>query len=180
MKYNISLSKLFLLLIAIAIYAIVLFFLSKKKNKRHIYNINLSKKLLIKINSFSNSGQKINYLRKINPFVFEELLLSAFEKKGYQIKRNKKYTGDGGVDGIVFKEKQKYLIQAKRYSSYINLSDLKKFEQLIIKKQCKGFFIHTGKTGNKTYTNFNSKIISIISGNKLIDLLNPNHIMSDF
>ncbi|MEX6059375.1 restriction endonuclease [Enterobacter hormaechei] len=42
---------------------------------------------------------KINYLRKIDPFVFEELLLEGFEAHGFRTIRNKRYTGDGGIDG---------------------------------------------------------------------------------
>ncbi len=36
--------------------------------------------------------QKINYLRKIDPFVFEELLLEGFEAHGFRTIRNKRYT----------------------------------------------------------------------------------------
>ena len=151
---------------------ILVLLLPKKKNKRHIYNIENSKKILEKINTFIYPGQKLNYLRKIDPFVFEELLLTSFERIGYKIKRNKKYTGDGGADGIVFdQKKQKYLIQAKRYSNYINAAHIKEFEILVKKKKCKGFFIHTGKTGGKTYKNINKELITIISGDRLLNLI---------
>ncbi|WP_192840691.1 restriction endonuclease, partial [Enterobacter hormaechei] len=43
----------------------------------------------------------MNYLRKIDPFVFEELLLEGFEAHGFRTIRNKRYTGDGGIDGQV-------------------------------------------------------------------------------
>jgi restriction system protein len=152
-----------------------LFFYYKKYKKpryKHIYYIKQADVVLSTINSFSYPGQKLNYLRKINPFIFEELLLTAFQKKGYKIKRNKKYTGDGGIDGIIFNNKNKILIQAKRYSNYINPKHLKEFEILVLKNKCKGYFIHTGKTSTDIYKeNQNNLNISIISGNKLLNLL---------
>jgi restriction system protein len=115
----------------------------------------------------------MNYLRKIDPFVFEELLLTHFENKGFKIIRNKKYTGDGGFDGTIFnKNNEKILIQAKRYTNYIHKKDLLNFEQLVIENHCKGFFIHTGKTSKNNLLFADNENISIYSGNKLLDLLN--------
>ncbi len=98
------------------------------------------------------------------------MLLSAFKNKGFKIKRNKRYTNDGGIDGIIFNSKgDKILIQAKRYKSYINPKHVKEFESLVERQKCFGFFIHTGKTGTKSYS-FN-KSIKIISGSKLLELI---------
>ncbi|MGS6531656.1 restriction endonuclease, partial [Enterobacter hormaechei] len=44
-------------------------------------------------------AQIINYLRKIDAFVFEELLLEGFEAHGFRTMRIKRYSGDGGIDG---------------------------------------------------------------------------------
>lgn len=57
--------------------------------------------MIDKINTFPHFGQKIAYLRKIDPFVFEELLLEGFERRGFEVIRNRRYTGDGGIDGRV-------------------------------------------------------------------------------
>lgn len=90
-------------------------------------------KNLEKIRSFEGDNVNdriINYLRKINPFTFEEMLLSLFNESGCKIKRNKKYTGDGGLDGK-FKFKGKwYFIQAKRYSNYIRSTDVEALAKL--------------------------------------------------
>lgn len=113
------------------------------------------------------------HLRKIDPFVFEELLLNAFELKGYKVIRNKKYTGDGGIDGIVYDHHgNKILIQAKRYSSYINPKHVATFQLLLPKKKAvKGFFIHTGKTSPGTRDQFRHSNIILIGGSKLLDLI---------
>ncbi|HHX8430837.1 TPA: hypothetical protein ACVO1V_002940 [Legionella pneumophila] len=36
------------------------------------------------------------YIRTIDPFVFEELILIAFKSRGLKVIHNKRYTGDGG------------------------------------------------------------------------------------
>lgn len=159
---------LFYFLILIIIVGIIFF---PKRNK-HQRNIRNSKNIISKLNSLEFDGQKINYLKKIDPFVFEELLLSAFQKKGFKIQRNKKYTGDGGIDGVIFdNENNKYLIQAKRYKNYINLAHIKEFGRLIKKHKCKGFFIHTGKTGKGSFKETLNYDMEIVSGSKLIELI---------
>lgn len=168
--------KNFYTFIILIIFWILVKLLKKKPNK-HTYNIKKGNEILERINSFNYPGQKLNYLRKIDPFVFEELVLSAFEKRNFKIKRNKKYTGDGGVDGIVFNENnEKILLQMKRYKSFVSLAHLKEFEVLIKRKKAKkGYFVHTGKTGKKTYQEFKNTSVEIISGEKLIDLLNQKY-----
>lgn len=157
--------------ILIAFFFIFTLLLSIKKS-RHRRNVIKSKKIIKKINTFNYSGQKINYLRKVDPFVFEELILSAFEKKGFEILRNKKYTGDGGIDGTIYDiQNNKYLIQAKRYSNHINLAHIKEFGALLQENKCKGFFIHTGKTGKQSLKESYNYNMTIISGNKLIELI---------
>jgi restriction system protein len=149
----------------------------RKKGYKHRNNIKKGKRVLSKINNFDHPGAKVNYLKKIDPFVFEELLMSALERKGFKIKRNKKYTGDGGIDGMIWDNtNRKYLIQAKRYASHVNKQHILDFEKLVIESNCfSGLFIHTGKTGRNTYKGFKQGNIKIISGSNLIDLLTINN-----
>lgn len=111
----------------------------------------------------------IAYLRKIDPYVFEELLLEALLSKGFQITRNKRYSGDGGIDGKAVYKEQLYFIQAKRYKKYVSAQQLDKFEKVVGKE--KGLFIHTGKTGQCTYEKYKHSNIDIVSGQRLIKLL---------
>ncbi|WP_199192296.1 restriction endonuclease [Chlorogloea sp. CCALA 695] len=62
----------------------------------------------------------IAILRKMNPYAFEELLLTCCQNQGWKIERNFKYSNDGGLDGRVTIAGRLYLIQAKRYRGYIN------------------------------------------------------------
>lgn len=99
------------------------------------------------------------------------MILLAFKKKGYKIYRNKRYTGDDGIDGKIKKDGESFLIQAKRYSDYINLQHVKDFSSICELQNKKGFFIHTGKTGSEVYKVLEqNKNINIISGKKLYTL----------
>ncbi len=165
--YNIYLlSGLILFLIIIS--AIKL--LKKWLLNKHRQNIKKAKKILIKLSSIKNKGSILVYLRKIDPFVFEELLLCAYEQKGFKVIRNKRYTGDGGIDGKVVINGSIYLIQAKRYANHINPKHVESFAEICRKQHCKGLFIHTGKTGAKSYQSTKG-LIDIISGSRLLDLI---------
>ncbi|MCW1113525.1 restriction endonuclease [Escherichia coli] len=88
--------------------------------------------------------------------------------------RNKRYTGDGGIDGQVIIGKYRYLIQAKRYRGHIALQHVQEFEKLLKRHNCRGLFCHTGKTGaGSKSVSIASERMEIISGQRLIDLLTP-------
>lgn len=167
---------IYLLFFIVVLCILFLVVTARKRFNRHQHNVVKSERILQKINSFQYAGQKLNYLRKIDPFVFEELLLSAYQKRDYSIVRNLKYTGDGGIDGLVYdKEGNEILIQAKRYSSYVNPKHLDDFLNLVNSSSAiKGKFIHTGKTGKQTYSTYKNSNIEIISGSNLLQLLNTN------
>src|SRR3546814_11160707 len=56
-----------------------------------------------------NQPAGIHYarLRAMDPLAFEELLLEAFERRGHRVIRNRRYTGDGGIDGEVIIDEQR-------------------------------------------------------------------------
>lgn len=149
-------------------------FLKYKLFGRHYRTRKTAKKVYKKLQKM-DKAQIFVYLRKIDPFVFEELLLYSFQKKGFKVYRNKRYTGDGGIDGKVKIDGKIRLIQAKRYSGYINMEHVKEFITLCNSEHKGGFFIHCGKTGSETkMIALNDNIIEIISGNKLMTLIKNN------
>lgn len=162
--------EIFYFIGALVIILILKFFL--RKPSKHKRNIVKARSILKKLKSMEHEGAKINYLRKIDPFVFEELLLEAFKDKGFKIIRNKQYTGDGGIDGQVIRNDKLYLVQAKRYSSAINPAHVLEFAQIINKhKAFGGFFVHTGRTGKSSYEKLPGQNIEIISGDRLVKLI---------
>ena len=116
----------------------------------------------------------IGTLRRTKPFVFEELLLHCFKEQGYQALRNERYTGDDGIDGRLYKDGKLFFMQAKRYSGLIRATHVQEFEAVIQEFGADGgFFVHTGRTGDKfkrISRQPNSKII-LVSGVGVIDLV---------
>lgn len=106
---------------------------------------------------------------KVNPYVFEEMVLTALQEKGAKIIRNKSYSGDGGVDGQFIYQGERWLIQAKKYSHHINPQHVRFHELLCVESNNKGLFVHTGKTGKQARSR--SEHVLILSGRGMIELL---------
>ena len=101
----------------------------------------------------------------MNPYAFEELLLTCCQNQGWKIERNFKYSNDGGLDGRVTIAGRLYLIQAKRYRGHINPKHIRDFYQVIQGEEAHGgFFIHTGKTGELAKELLRDYQISLLSG----------------
>lgn len=169
----------YLLIIAIGLHILPFiyntFFKFDFKKSKHKNKIITADKVILKIKSFDGefkNQQILSYLRKIDPYVFEELILNCFEFKGLKVIKNKSYSGDGGLDGMVIETKKKLLIQAKRYSNSVKTSHIEDFSTLIFNTNADGgYFIHTGKTSLKAYDKYKNSNIKIISGQKLIDFI---------
>ncbi|HCI9483978.1 restriction endonuclease [Raoultella ornithinolytica] len=144
----------------------------KASVRRHRRYQATAARVLEKLGTLPGDGQRMRYLRKINPYVFEELLLIAFERRGYPIKRNRRYSGDGGLDGQVWIDGQRYLIQAKRYARTITSTHVAAFGELVRRERCRGLFIHTGRTGLASRSEL-ARIpeIELLSGQQLLNLL---------
>lgn len=172
--HNFKLTVSILVLIIIFI-ILKLFLKTDYKKKRHERKIIIGEKVIIKLNSFTGAyrnQQILTYLRKMDPYAFEELLLSALALKGFKIVRNKSYSGDGGIDGMFIDKEKVFLVQAKRYSNIIKTSHINDFAFLVSEKNAAGgYFIHTGKTAVKSYQIYKNSNIQIVSGQKLIDLI---------
>lgn len=122
----------------------------------HVHKINKSQDIIDKIISIYNPEKDnylsaISYLQKIDPYIFEELILSVLERKKIKITRNTSYSGDGGIDGI-FKIKQgSVLIQCKRYTNYISHNDVTRLTNSVkTGRYFIGLFVHTGSTGKSS------------------------------
>lgn len=159
-------SEPFLLGMAVGIALIAAWFWPKKKRWR----VKSSYRALKQLNKMESPAQKFSYLRKVDPFVFEEMILSSLKKAGVKIKRNKKYTGDGGVDGKLYIDGRLILIQAKRYANHIEPKHVREFSELCHRHKSFGLFVHTGKTGAKSLGSAGRNVV-IISGHKLLSML---------
>ncbi|PRZ45339.1 restriction endonuclease [Paraburkholderia fungorum] len=144
----------------------------------HIYRIKQARRIqnkLVEISRQDNgSARVIGYLRKINPFVFEELILNVIEDSNIHIIRNTRYTGDGGIDGAFkLRDIGKILIQCKRYKNQINKAHVEDLCQKVREHGCKyGIFVHTGKTGAGSKTIIEThRNVCFVSGETLVKLI---------
>ncbi len=149
----------------------------KPKHQRNVERAAQILELLRSQTSAMDSEQAlkivIGSLRRIDPFVFEELLLHCFKDAGYQVVRNSRYTGDDGIDGRVYRDGKLYLVQAKRYAGLIDAAHLREFENTVGRYSAAGgFFVHTGRTGNtaKAVSRQQGQV-TLLSGMGLVDFV---------
>ena len=159
-----------LILLCLGVIVCIGLFSSPRRYSRHTHNVKTANKVLNTLSTLSFPGQKFHYLRQIDPFVFEELLLCAFERKGHVVIRNSRYTGDGGIDGKVIIDDRLTFIQAKRYTSFVNAQHIVNFSNICHRKKVPGLFIHCGKTGHKARI-LTPKNVTVIGGHALLELL---------
>ncbi|MHC0067545.1 restriction endonuclease [Nostoc sp. UIC 10890] len=147
-----------------------------KNLKKHLNNIEYASQVLLELRSITQLAKLpvvIATLRRISPYVFEELVLTCCFEQGWQIQRNFRYTGDGGIDGRVLILGKLYVIQVKRYADYISPEHIKDFLCCIEGEGASGgFFVHTGITGqlSKQLIRRSDKII-LVSGQKLVNFV---------
>lgn len=116
-------------------------------------------------------GAQFAYLRKVDPWVVEELVLTALARQGHRIQRNARYTGDGGLDGRCWIDRTLHFIQVKRYGGYIAAADVAAFARVCEEHAAEGLFIHTGRTGGGAAAAGRESNVTIVSGRKLLELL---------
>lgn len=159
-------------LLTVIVYLLWRFRRQTASERRHQRYRATAERVYARLGELSGDGQRMTYLRKINPYVFEELLLLAFERQGYPVQRNASYSGDGGLDGKVHINGECWLIQAKRYSRAIAPAHVRDFDALLTRMGQRGLFIHTGRTGQKSReVSQATPQLKIISGQQLLNLL---------
>ena len=142
---------------------------------KHAWRIRKARTVLKRIRSFEGphrEGAVLNYLRKIDPFVFEEVLLTALQQHGCTVIRNRRYTGDGGIDGQVIIADKLIPIQAKRYVAHIQQRHVEEFAVVLRQQQAPyGLFCHTGRTGKGAFSAGRGEVpIRFVSGSTLVSL----------
>jgi len=140
----------------------------------HRKNIHQSRAIISKLRTFESDGQLFAYIKKIDPLVFEEMILTLAEEAGAFVLRNRRYTGDGGSDGTFYAPGVGWFaIQCKRYHDHINPQHVAHFSELVARKKMRGgLFVHTGKTGAGSYNNLKlDRNIILISGSKLANAI---------
>ncbi|QJT82587.1 restriction endonuclease [Kosakonia sp. MUSA4] len=140
--------------------------------RRHRRYQKQAARALLRLPQLRDEAARTVWLRKMNPYVFEEMLLTALSRQGLRIQRNARYSGDGGADGKVWINGRCWLIQAKRYSATISAAHVSAFGLLTEREGYPGLFVHTGRTGEVSREAFRRYDgIILISGQRLLWLL---------
>lgn len=144
----------------------------------HLRRIARSRRILATLARFRGEGagaRAFAYLRTVDPHTFEEVVLSSIEAAGFVVLRNRRYTGDGGVDGRVLIPGtfgKTLAVQVKRYRSAINPSHVGDFDRAIrAGGHAGGLLVHCGRTGPLTRLSLHGAPIQLVSGSALLNLL---------
>ena len=123
-------------------------------------------------------SEAYHIMRRMDPYVFEELVVYALNKKQHwKAWHGERYAGDGGIDGYARSKGRKYYIQDKRYSGVINPQHVKDFASILARDRVMGLFVHTGRTGSGGRDSRSGRMI-FISGNRLLELM--DHKVKEF
>lgn len=110
--------------------------------------------------------QRFAFVRRVDHFLWEDILMTCFEERGYPVVRTPK-TRDGGSDGFVTIAGEVVMIQAKRYSGSISKEHIKEFVALTYATPTvdRGLFIHSGRSSKNIKSAVNTyQNIQMISG----------------
>lgn len=169
---------------AVAVGAVVLGILGRRLRnrffsasaRRHRRKRRQGSRRLAKLSAIHSDAAALAYLRKVDPYAFEELLLTRLRRDGYRVKRNRRYSGDGGIDGRYRASMfgRWSLVQAKRYSGSVRPQDIVAFAGLCQSRRTTGLFVHTGRTPREILANrrhYEARGIQVISGSGLVGWL---------
>jgi restriction system protein len=118
-------------------------------------------------------GRCLAYLRRVEPLVFEEVVLSALEVRGCLVVRNRRYSGDGGIDGRCWIAGLGWgVVQVKRYAGHVDKGDVRRFTEWVAGHRARfGLFVHTGRTGAGCYEELAGSQVVLVSGKRLVRLV---------
>lgn len=161
-----TLLGVFIAFIALIICSV--FWIQYAYGRRKFYR--LAKKLFRRWSSLPLSEQ-VHVLNTMHHFVFEEFVLLSL-RHNYQAntKRNKRYTGDHGIDGCFTLNQCLFIVQCKRYKGYVKSSDLRQFHRQCRVRKVRGLFITTGDVSQQLISSLPPTII-VITRATIMDFL---------
>lgn len=122
-------------------------------------------------------SELLDYLKGIDPYDFEKVILLLLKKMGYGEMVETKKSGDGGIDGVMNEDKlglERIYIQAKRYTTgNVQETDIRNFIGAMSGDTSKGVFVTTSAFASKAVIKAESAHhrIILIDGDKLADLM---------
>lgn len=142
--------------------------------------------------SFFNSFQKkklldkqqdLDTIKSLSWKQFEELVAEAYRRKGYSVVENYGTGPDGGVDLVLNKDGNLFLVQCKQWRNQkVDVRVVREMYGVMTAKQANGVIIIASGLFTQEAKNFaTDKPIDLVEGNQLADLIrsvqsNPTYI----
>lgn len=104
---------------------------------------------------------------------FEELIAEAYCRKGYSVVENYDIGPDGGVDLVLKKDGNMFLVQCKQWRSYkVDVRVVREMYGVMTAKQANGVIIITSGLFTQEAKNFAvDKPIDLVEGKQVVDLI---------
>ena len=126
------------------------------------------------------SDELLSLLLEKSPQFFEQFILKLIERMGYGIGKGTQYSGDGGIDGIVYGDKlgfDRIGIQAKLWSTdkTVGRPEIQKFYGALASSEFgkidRGLFVTTAKFSVAAKEYADKQHIILIDGKRLAELM---------
>lgn len=132
--------------------------------------------------SFFNSLRKkklldkqkdIDSIKNLSWKEFEELIAEAYRRKGYYVVENYNIGPDGGIDLVLKKNGNLFLVQCKQWrSNKVDVSIVREMFGVMTDRQANGVIIITSGLFTQEARNFASdKPIDLVEGNQVVELI---------
>jgi restriction system protein len=131
-----------------------------------IYNSWRKKKLL-------DSQKDLHSIRSLGWREFEELVGEAYRREGYTVRENTGAGPDGGIDLVLNKDGNAYLVQCKHWRSWkIGVKVVREMYGLLAAEHAHGVILITSGMFTQEARNFAAgKPIDLVEGRQLADLV---------
>lgn len=121
--------------------------------------------------------EEIHSIQEMPWQAFKEIVADSYRQTGYLILDNDLFAADPGVDIIMRKSANLYLVQCRYWRNRrIGLREVKKLNSLLHDKQASGaFLLTTGLFTNKARRYAVGRPINLVDGSELMELLGKDN-----
>jgi restriction system protein len=120
-----------------------------------------------------NKQKDIDSIKALSWKQFEELIAEAYRRKGYSVVENYDIGPDGGIDLVLKKDGNMFLVQCQQWRSYkVDVRVVREMYGVMTAKHAAGVIIITSGLFTQEAKNFAvDKPIDLIEGSQVVDLI---------
>jgi restriction system protein len=120
-----------------------------------------------------NKQISVDSIQKLTWQEFEWLVSEAYRRKGWQAQESLDYGADGGVDVVLRKGKERWLVQCKQWrTSKVGVPKVRElFGAVAAEKATGGIFVTSGKYTKDALEFAKGKKLTLVDGSQLMSLI---------